>query len=232
MFPASSASGIGVRMATSPIYVEPTPPSAIRTHVTESRDDYSNRLQRLEGEVTDLRDTIARFADLMIGEMKDLRKAHQDLPLVPPSLAGELPSDPNDQYTAESSPGTPSPPMEPNQRRPWLLMDLLRDLGSSFRMYLDPRYRVRRATQLMVPLILALFALNCFVFNTMFTMAFISSILEKFFDIILAVLLYQVIHREVARYRSIISQLTAWQSYRARTILVNAEPGMTTLETE
>jgi hypothetical protein len=63
-------------------------------------------------------------------------------------------------------------------------------------------------------------------------MTFISNIFEKLFDVILAVLLYQVLHREVVRYRTVISQLTSWQNYRARTVLINAEPVMTTLETE
>ena len=221
-------------MTTSPIFVEPSPAAgpSHHGHASEPRDEFTHRLGRLEGEVTELRDTIAHFANLMIGEVKDLRKAHQDLPLVPPYLASQLPADHENRLGSDSIPDAPAPPVEPSSRRPWLLMELLRDLGTTFRMYLDPRYRVRRATQLMVPLILGLFALNCFVFNVAFTVTLISNAFEKFFDVILSVLLYQVIHREVVRYRSVIAQLTAWQDYRARAIVVGAEPAMTTLETE
>lgn len=217
-------------MATTPIYVDPTPGHNGRA--SEPHDEFSHRIHRLEGEVTELRDTIARFADIMIGEVKDLKKFQQDLPLVPPSLRSELPSAADEMPVPESAQGTPSPPVEPTTRRPWLLMELVRTLGSTFRMYLDPRYRMRRATQLMVPLILGLFVLNWFFFHIVLTLPIISTVLEKIVDVILAVLLYQVIQREVVRYRSVISQLTAWQQYRARTIVVNAEPAMTTLETE
>ena len=217
-------------MATAPIYVDPTPGHNGR--VAEAQDEFSNRIHRLESEVTELRDTIARFADIMIGEVKDLKKFQQDLPLVPPSLQGELPSAADETPVPESAQGTPSPPVEPSTRRPWLLMELLRTLGSTFRMYLDPRYRMRRATQLMVPLILGLLALNYFFFHFVFTLPLVSTIIEKIVDMTLAVLLYQVIQREVIRYRSVISQLTAWQQYRARTMVINAEPHETTLETE
>ncbi len=219
-------------MPTTPIFVEPTqtPAPVHHGHVSELHDEFTQRLHRLEGEVTELRDTIARFADLMIGEVKDLRKSHHDLPALPPALVGELPAAASDGPDAPTR--APVPPVEPSSRRPWLLMELLRDLGTTFRMYLDPRYRVRRATQLMVPLILGLFALNCFVFNVMFTLMLVSNIFEKIFDVILSFLLYQVIHREVTRYRSVIAQLTAWHDYRARAAVVGAEPAMTQLETE
>lgn len=218
-------------MPTAPIYVEPNPVHGPSHLTPDSHDDVSRRLNRLEGEVTELRDTIARFADIMIGEVKDLKKVHQELPLVPPSLAGMVPSS-DDMPNSDGAAAVPAPPVEPSTRRPWLLMELLRDMGSTFRMYLDPRYRVRRSTQIMVPLILGLFAFNCYVFNFVFTLTFVSNIFEKLFDVILAVLLYQVIHREVLRYRSVISQLTAWQRYRTRATVVGAEPAMTTLETE
>jgi len=49
-------------------------------------------------------------------------------------------------------------------RRPWLLVDLLKEMGAIVRMYMDPRYRVRRSTQLLVPLILGLMVANYFFF--------------------------------------------------------------------
>jgi hypothetical protein len=219
-------------MPTVPIFAESVPTHG-PLHIArtpDAPDELSNRLHRLETEVTELRDTIARFADIMIGEVKDLKKAHHEMPMAPPSIAGRYASETNDMPVAETS--AVAPPTESTHRRPWLLMEMIRDLGSTFRMYLDPRYRVRRATQLMVPLILGLFAFNCYVFNFVFTLTFVSNIFEKLFDVVLAILLYQVMHREVIRYRSVIAQLTAWQQYRAQTMIVGSEPAMTPLETE
>jgi hypothetical protein len=197
-------------MSTSPVYAE-TEPAA-----REPAEQVPERIRRLEGEISELRDTIARFADLMIGEVKDLRKARTELPTMPPGIAGELPA---------AAPPVPS-------RRPWLLTEFFRDLGTSLRMYLDPRYRVRRATQLMVPLLLALFVLNGLFFNHVFTVTLLSPALEKAGDIVLAVLLYKVISRELERYRQVIAQLVAWQDYRDRTVVVGGEPPVTPLETD
>jgi hypothetical protein len=76
-------------------------------------------------------------------------------------------------------------------------------------MYMDPRYRVRRATQLMVPLIFGLFALNYAFFNLLLTQVpVLTPILERLIGIILAVLLYKVISRETTRYRQMVATLS------------------------
>lgn len=205
-------------MPTAPLFVE----SFSEAPVAPRDGEDNERVRKLEGEVADLRETIARFADLMIGEVKDLRKSHAELPPIPPAITGELSS------------ARGSADQDGRLRRPWLLMELLRDLGSTVRMYLDPRYRVRRATQMLVPLIILLFALNAFFFNYVFTLQVVSSILEKLADVILAVVLYQVLSREVARYRQVIAQLLAWQEYRDKKTaqVVSSEPAMSRLETD
>ena len=211
-------------MTTSPLFVETSPS---HPQVSEGREEFSDRVRQLEDEVGELRETIAHFAELVIGEVKDLRKSHAELPIFPPAIAGELP-------VTHTSRGSPAQPIEPSSRRPWLLMELLRDFGATFRMYLDPRYRVRRATQMMVPLILGLFVLNCYVFNLVVSLPFISAGLEKLIDIVLAFLLYKVMHREIVRYRQVIAQLIAWHEFRHKNTVhyVSSEPAMTVLETE
>jgi hypothetical protein len=67
---------------------------------------------------------------------------------------------------------------------------------------MHPRYRVRRSTQIMVPLILVLFALNYLVFNyTFLDVPVFRQVLETVVEIVLAVLLYKVVSREVVRFR-------------------------------
>ena len=113
-------------------------------------------------------------------------------------------------------------------------MELFRDFWTTIRMYLDPRYRVRRATQLLAPFILLLFAFNCFFFNSVFAVPILSSVLEKAIDVILAVLLYKVVSRELVRYRQVIEQLAAWRHFHAKhtPVLVSSEPATTRLETD
>lgn len=77
------------------------------------------------------------------------------------------------------------------------------------------RYRVRRFTQILVPVILVLFVLN-YLFWASFPIPFLSKVLEKCFDIILAIMLYKVWYREVQRYRDVITNVEAWNAYRAR----------------
>ena len=210
-------------MTTSPLFVETAPPNPL---VTDGHEELPERIHHLENEVADLRDTIARFAELVIGEVKNLRQSHAELPVFPPAIAGDLP-------ITHTSRGNPAPSV-PTTRRPWLLMELLRDFGATFRMYLDPRYRVRRATQMMVPLVFGLFALNCYFFNIVFSVPFVSSGLEKVIDIVLAFLLYIVIHREIVRYRQVLAQLMTWHEYRQKNTarVISSEPAMTVLETE
>jgi len=188
-----------------------------------------DRISRLEGEIHELRETIARFAELVIGEVKDLRHAQVDL--ATQDHAGEMPDHAN---SSRQGMRLALASQAATSRRPWLLMELVRDFSAMVHMYLDPRYRVRRSTQLLVPVIIGLFALNCFFFNAVFTVAILSTIVEKLVDVILAVLLYKVVNRELVRYRQVIAQLLEWQEHRGRSgaIVVGAEPATTRVETE
>src|SRR5207248_4461663 len=103
-------------------------------------------------------------------------------------------------------------------RRPWLLFDLLREFGATVRMYMDPRYRVRRATQLMVPLILGLLLLNYLLFNVLvLQIPVVSPVIERVIDIVLGVLLYKVLMREVGRYRQTVALFAVGGRARAVT---------------
>jgi hypothetical protein len=185
-------------MSTSPLYTEtkPQPGPVLNAASSETSPE---RLERLEDEVTELRDTVARFADLMIGEVKDLRKSRTELPV------------------SSNSPSVPASSSDAaNARRPWLLTEMLHDFGTAFRMYFDPRYRMRRSTQIMVPVIVLAFAANCAFFNLVFTVPVLTAALEKIVDVLLAILLYKVLSKEIQRYRQVLAQLLALQDYQAR----------------
>ena len=86
-------------------------------------------------------------------------------------------------------------------RRPWLLVDLLRELGDAVRMYTDPRYRVRRYTQLIVWLISdpVRRQLSRVQLHAARSCPIFRQIMERLVEIVLAILLYKVVSREVAR---------------------------------
>lgn len=180
-------------------------------------DALADRMHRLEGEVAELRHTLSELAEIVVGDIRERREAAEavsapvpEVP-IPPSLV------PGGETTLK---------VVSAARRPWLLFDILREFGATVRMYMDPRYRVRRATQLMVPLILGLFVLNYFLFNVLvIQIPVVSPVLERAIGIVLAVLLYKVLMREVARYRQVIAQFAI--GGRARSVpaaLLNTDP--------
>lgn len=177
----------------------------------------AERMHRLEGEVAELRHTMSELAEIVVGDIRERRESAvavsapmSDLP-IPPSLV------PGGESTLKAVNAL---------RRPWLLFDLLREVAATVRMYMDPRYRVRRATQLMVPLILVLLGLNYLLFNVLIIQVpVVSPVLERVIGILLAVLLYKVLMREVARYRQTIAQFAV--GGRARLVpasLLNNDP--------
>jgi hypothetical protein len=177
----------------------------------------AERMHRLEGEVAELRHTLSELAEIVVGDIRDRREAAAGLsaPLpelpIPPSLV------PGGEAAAKAITAL---------RRPWLLFDLLRDIGATVRMYMDARYRVRRSTQLMVPLILGLLVATYLFFNLLIVqIPVVTPILERAIDVLLAILLYKVLMREVARYRQTIAQFAI--GGRARLVpaqLLNNDP--------
>lgn len=182
-------------------------------------DDVGDRIHRLEGEVAELRHTLSELAEIVVGDIKERREA---------ALAVSAPVGPEMAIPASLVPGGQAAVSAVSAlRRPWLLIDLLREIGAAVKMYMDPRYRVRRSTQLMVPLILGLFAANYVVFNyTLLDIPVFRQIVERLVEVVLAVLLYKVIGREVARYRQTVAQLAvgrrAWNAVPAA--LLNNDP--------
>jgi hypothetical protein len=168
--------------------------------IDEPTGSLTERMRRLEGEVAELRHTLSELAEIVVGDIRDRRDAAIAVNAPVPDLAIPASLVPGGQTTLNAVNAL---------RRPWLLVDLMRDLASTVRMYMDPRYRVRRSTQLMVPLILVFFGANYILFNhTLLDIPIFKHILERLVEIVLAVLLYKVVMREVARYRQMVAGLT------------------------
>jgi hypothetical protein len=94
------------------------------------------------------------------------------------------------------------------QTKPWTVSATLGELRTTARMYFDPRYRVSRLTQFAVPAVLLLFVLNYFFFALWFPVPVLSPILERVICVLLGVLLYKMLTRELARYREVLDYLS------------------------
>jgi hypothetical protein len=166
--------------------------AAMIASISESTE-VADRLERLEGELAELRHTMSELAEIVVGDIKDRREAafavSSNLPeiSIPPSLV------PGGQATLNTAAAL---------RRPWLLIEFFREIGATVRMFLHPRYQVRRSTQFSVMLIVGLLLANYLVFNVLFLhIPVVSEVLERLIDIVLAVMLYKVVNREVQRYQ-------------------------------
>jgi hypothetical protein len=158
--------------------------------------EMTDRLDRLEGEMTEVRHALSNLAEIVAGDIKDRRQAAAD------ALLADAP------IPASLVPGGKTTVAAVNAlRRPWLLTELLREIGTIVRMYLHPRYRVRRATQMTVLLLLGLVLANHLLLGFLFHVPIASEILQCLIDIVLAVLLYKVLIREVSRFRQLLAQL-------------------------
>jgi hypothetical protein len=166
----------------------------------EDRDgDLPDRIHRLEGELAELRHTLSELAEIVVGDIKERREAAAGASAV----SGELPVAGTVLPTGEAAMTAVM-----GGRRPWLLIDFLREVGTAARMYADARYRLRRSTQLLVPLLVGLFVANYLFFNVLFLhVPVFSEVLERVVGIVLAILLYKVLSREVARYRQVLAQI-------------------------
>ena len=108
--------------------------------------------------------------------------------------------------------GTIFTPPEPHDSAPrgWFFAQLWAEARLAARMYFDPRYRVSRTAQVAFPLFAALLALNYFLFSVWFSVAVVSPVAERLLDVILAVLAYRVLARELDRYRAVLDYLTKY----------------------
>src|SRR5215208_7960780 len=167
----------------------PTPFAESPPHPADD-GDLPDRIHRLEGELAELRHTLSELAEIVVGDIKERREAAG-------AASGSLPDIP---IPASFVPGGEATLSVVNAaRRPWLLTEFFRELGTVVRMYMDARYRLRRSTQIMVPLLVGLFAGNYLFFNVLFLhIPVFSEVAERVVGIVLAVLLYKVLSREVA----------------------------------
>ena len=122
------------------------------------------------------------------------------VPVVPPA---DIPDPPSGAVLHVRAPADPA-------RRQWFVAQLWAEVVLVLRMYVDPRYRISRTAQLVVPGLLLLFVANYFFFAVWLTVPVVSPVAERLFDVALAILLYKVLVRELNRYREVLDYLSRY----------------------
>jgi hypothetical protein len=216
---------------TEPDLTAPNGPGGPRPWANGKRNGelLEERVRKLEAAVTDLEQTRLSedaVADRVILKLRAMAGEARVLPAAPGVLLDDGEAAPLVVVTdtpATEPPAAPPPsppsgvvlrppaPPAPEQRR-WFFTQLWAEVRLIGRMYFDPHYRVSRTTQLALPAILVLFALNYLVFAVTITIPVISPVLERVLCIVLGVLAYKVLTRETARYREVLDYLAKYGS--------------------
>jgi hypothetical protein len=98
--------------------------------------------------------------------------------------------------------------------RTWFFGQLWADLRLAVRMYFDARYRVSRTAQLAFPVFAALLVFNYFFFSMWFSITIVSPVAERLLDVLIVVVAYRVLVRELDRYRAVLDYLAKYAAAR------------------
>jgi hypothetical protein len=97
----------------------------------------------------------------------------------------------------------PRPVATPATRPPWLLVDIWAEARAIVRMYLDRRFRLTWQARILPIILIAAIATSwIWIPGTAILPSIISSLIVKAVDLLLALVLFKVLHREVTRYQA------------------------------
>lgn len=94
--------------------------------------------------------------------------------------------------------------------RKWFLHQVAAEVRLVATMYFDPRYRISRTTQFALPGIVLVLIFNYFFFSVWVHIAFLSPVLERLLVVVLTLLGYKLLTRELARYREVLDYLARY----------------------
>jgi hypothetical protein len=199
-------------------------PRSVSTEFT--RDDPDAAVEALELRVRRLEDAIAALQDTHQIEDRVVERVVQRIDHAPfprPESAGLLmgaarmllpktidaaPA----EGTLEPSPDAPADGTQaaPTARPPWLLLEVVRDFRAIGRMIMDYRYRMSWSGRVVIPAAIVIAVLSWWLFNGNFFG--IGTVIDKTVDVILVVVVYKVLSREVLRYHELLARV----AYRYR----------------
>jgi hypothetical protein len=114
--------------------------------------------------------------------------------------------EPPEGAVLEPPPGTPTTP----GKRRWFFAQVWSEIRLVFRMYFDPRYRVSRTTQFIIPGIGLLLVFDYFLFSVWLSIPVLSPLIERGLAVFFGVVACMALSRETARYREVLDYLAKY----------------------
>jgi hypothetical protein len=177
---------------------------------SERDTELDGRIRKLEAALAERPSTADddALADRVIARLSALAAERERDPdsrgVLVLASTGEIPPPPQG---AVLHPPAPSPDFAP---RTWFLANLAAELRLVLTMYFDPRYRISRTTQFALPGIVLLLIFNYFFFSMWVPIPFLSPVLERLLAVVLGILIYKLLTRELARYREVLAYLARY----------------------
>jgi hypothetical protein len=129
-----------------------------------------------------------------------LPKPVEDVPPESPPADAEAPAD----GQSAAPPGPPSDASRPC----WLVVDFYRELRAMVRMFADYRYRMSWSAKV-VPLAAIVIALLSWLLIS--GIWFVGALTDRVIDLVLIVLVYKTMSRELQRYREMLARVTRYR---------------------
>ena len=120
--------------------------------------------------------------------------------------------------TVEALPDGEAPPADgeaptsppPAAKAPWLLLEVFGEFRAILRMFADYRYRMSWTGRVVLPAAVGVAVLSWFLFSGRFLV--VGDVLDKAVDVVVVVVAYKVLMREVHRHRELLAHI--YQRYR------------------
>lgn len=175
--------------------------NGVNGHAEGGSISVEQRLRQLENAVAELQDTDqleARVVERVYERVNRMAPVAVAQPAEPPGFFARLPRALLPLSVTTITPPNAVPAAQPDGssalRRALGLYELLVEIRSIWRMYVDPRYRLTWVGRVVPPVLLvAIFASSFWVPGAFF--------LGKFVDLVLAFFLFKALHSESRRYR-------------------------------
>jgi hypothetical protein len=191
-----------------------------------SWQEHENGPEPLEQRVRRLEDAVAALQDTRLLEERIVERLAGRAPAPAPAPAPEptpdAPAAPVEEHTQVAAPPAPpvlvppltlNVPMTGTSRPSWLFFDVVRELRLMFRMFWDTRFRVAWTTRLLV-LLTFLYILTSHLWSPVYFLPLIGGFADKLVDLVVALLLYKVLGREVRRYEEALTANQPWARAR------------------
>jgi hypothetical protein len=202
---AEGRPGARILMADTPLAADPTAPAdpALAERVRRLEEQLATREPAPPAD-EDVAERVITILTEKAAKQRALADANPPVPGLIPAAVTAV------RFAQSAFPNTP-PGVAPQPAeigfRSWLLTQVVGEFRLMAMMYFDARYRLSRVAQFGVPAVLALAALSYFVFNYTCAIPIAAQIGERVVLVVLAVVLYRILAREVARYRQVLDYL-------------------------